>query len=561
MTGRDLLVYDDVHCIADMKTDHYMMLKKASQAATPWADMALYGKYITYFIAGWIFFGSVKHFLFSNYDVDRRSDGPAKIWERLIAAGRFIVYRQLPTKICSQLGLPTSVGSLLLIGAVTLYSLLWCFVPHPYYRACLGFGSPPLGVRAGFISTAFVPFIFIMSGKSNIVGFLTGVSHEKLNKYHQTASILCLFFGWVHTIPFYYQANKEGGTSRVHEKMYSDAIWVSGVPPIIFLTLLWLGSLRIIRKFWYEAFVSFHWVLAVGFYISLFYHIYDELQAHKYLVATIIVWGLQFLYRWFAKGYLRPGRVMKKTVAKISQFESLNQKCVELMVDLPLNAVPGQHVFLRALDNTALQSHPFSVIPTSVGFKLLVRVYDGFTKHLFETASRSSTISLLVDGPYGGVSRDPRSFSNLFLICSGSGITTCLPFVSSYASLLDDPRASLSKIRLDWIVRHSDDVSWVRDELVAIYDTFKMETKTGALEINIYCVQSSEKEQVIGPEYNKFKPAVKELVRNFSLGSTNCIISSGSHALKNEVGNAAARLQSQVGKVREVYLHTEEFSF
>ncbi|KAG7835051.1 hypothetical protein KL943_002366 [Ogataea angusta] len=562
MVARDLEVYDGVHCLADMGTEHYSMLKMMSQAATPWADMAEYGKYVTYLLAGLVFAGTIKHYVFSNYDVDRVRGGPARIMEKLTAYSRFIVYRQLPSKICHLFGLPSSVGSLLLIGVVTLYSLLWCFVPHPYYRACLGFGSPPLGVRAGFVSLAFVPFIFIMSGKTNVVGSLTGISHEKLNKYHQTASILCLFFGWVHTIPFYLQNTKEGGTARLHAKMYSTPIYVSGIPPIIFLTLLWVGSLQIVRRFWYEAFVSLHWVLAIGFYISLFYHVYGLLNADKYMVATIVIWCAQLLYRWFVKGYLRPSRFMRSAAARARRIGTADQKCMEVLVDTPIKCIPGQHIFLRTLDRKVAELHPFSAIPSPNGIKLIIRAYDGFTKHLYESLESPRDLSVLVDGPYGGVARDVRSFSNIYMLCSGSGITSCLPFIMAYAKLIGMPAVPLQKIRLDWTVRHADDVCWIEQELDFIKEEYGALLKSGAVDIHIYCCSGeNEKLAISSFEYHNYKPVVADIVKSFQLGSTNCIICSGSKSLKNQVGNAAARLQSQVGNVREVYLHTEEFSF
>ncbi|KAG7912617.1 hypothetical protein KL905_000292 [Ogataea polymorpha] len=562
VVARDLEVYDGVHCIADMGTDHYMMLKNMSQAATPWADMALYGKYVTYLLVGIVFAGTVKHYVFSNYDVDRVRGGPARIMEKLTAYSRFIVYRRLPSKICHRLGLPSSVGSLLLIGLVTLYSLLWCFVPHPYYRACLGFGSPPLGVRSGMMSTAFVPFAFILSGKTNLIGFLTGISHEKLNKYHQTASILCLFFGWVHTIPFYIQNSKEGGTARLHQKMYATPVYVSGIPPIIFLTLLWVGSLRIVRRFWYEAFVSLHWVLAIGFYISLFYHVYGLLNADKYMVATIVIWCAQLFYRWFAKGYLRPSRFMRTATARARRVGTPNQKCMEVFVEVPIKCDPGQHIFLKTLDKKVAELHPFSVIPSSNGFKLIVRAYDGFTKHLYDSLESPRDLKVLVDGPYGGVARDVRSFSNIYMLCSGSGITSCLPFIMVYANLIGMPAVTLRTIRMDWILRHAEDVCWIEQELDLIRERYESLLKSGALDIHIYCCSGeTEKVNLFGFEYHNYKPVVADIVKSFQLGSTNCIICSGSQSLKEQVGNAAARLQSQVGNVREVYLHTEEFSF
>ena len=103
----------------------------------------------------------------------------ARIMTKLVAFNRYICYRKFPTLIFSYLGIPTSVGTFLVVMATTLYTLLYCFVPHPFYRPCAGFGSPPLSVRAGIMAISLVPFVFSLSGKINVIGWLVGLSYEK----------------------------------------------------------------------------------------------------------------------------------------------------------------------------------------------------------------------------------------------------------------------------------------------------------------------------------------------------------------------------------------------
>ncbi|ODV85752.1 hypothetical protein CANARDRAFT_27845 [[Candida] arabinofermentans NRRL YB-2248] len=594
---RDITVYGDIHCIADMGTVEYTALKKASQTATAWADMALYAKYQLYFFAVIIFLAALKKYYFGNYDVDRgfRSNKPTVI-EKISSLNRYISYRKLPTKICSIIGLPSSVGNLLVIAAIIIYSVTYCFAPHPWFRACAGFGSPPLAIRAGMISTAFVPFIFIMSGKTNIISALTGISYEKLNVYHQLASVLCLFFAWVHTVPFYMQAAKEGGAARLHEKYSSEPMWVNGMPPLIFLTFLWLGSLYVVRRYWYEAFIQLHWIMAVGFYISLFYHVYGMLNADKYMIATIVIWFTQLFYRLVVKGYMRPGKKLSRSQAASIEILSTSEgsESFEMIIqnDFAMRWNPGQHIFVRILNNRLVENHPFSVIPSfksgnTGDMKLIIRSFNGITKSLYNVVADGSSkdLRVLVDGPYGGVDRDVRMFSNLYLVASGSGITTCIPFVTQYSRLITDTTAELQSIRLDWIIKRQADIDWIQEELEFINSEYGFLLQNGLLTINIYCANDSERnielsengsfskteEQGLDSDgYMKdisllyFRPEVKTMIRTFKLGEKNCFISSGSDALKEQVGNSVARLQTSIfagrGDVKEVYLHTESFS-
>lgn len=158
---RDLVLSNGIHCIADIHSELYARLKKESQAATPWVYQKQYGKFVTYFVAVIIFLSLIKKLAFMYYDsseefLPEKKNSPttpsvflARIMTKLVAFNRYICYRKFHTLIFSYLGIPTSVGTFLVVMATTLYTLLYCFVPHPFYRPCAGFGSPPLSVRAG----------------------------------------------------------------------------------------------------------------------------------------------------------------------------------------------------------------------------------------------------------------------------------------------------------------------------------------------------------------------------------------------------------------------------
>lgn len=181
-------VYKGLDCLADMDKPEYKALKKLLQAQVPWTDQPKYAKYTIYFGVVVIFIAFVKHVWYSFQDRrNRKIDGGAgNLFADVITAySRFIGYKQLPTSLCYYTSLPESLGSTIFLAISTLYLFCWCFVPHFWYRECRGFGSSPLAVRAGIMATAVTPFVYILSGKSNMITLVTGVSYEKLNKFHQ----------------------------------------------------------------------------------------------------------------------------------------------------------------------------------------------------------------------------------------------------------------------------------------------------------------------------------------------------------------------------------------
>jgi hypothetical protein len=89
-------------------------------------------------------------------------------------------------------------GSLIAAPSPTVWSLLTA----PYYRSRWNVGSPPLAIRTGMMALGIFPFILAFASKFNIVTFVTGYSHEKLQVFHQWFSYLFLILSLLHTFPF-----------------------------------------------------------------------------------------------------------------------------------------------------------------------------------------------------------------------------------------------------------------------------------------------------------------------------------------------------------------------
>ena len=82
---------------------------------------------------------------------------------------------------------------------------IWAFVVQPYYRVDRSFGSPPLALRAGMMALGLMPFIYTLASKVNFISLLTGVSHERIQIFHQWLARFMLFLATVHAIPFIHQ--------------------------------------------------------------------------------------------------------------------------------------------------------------------------------------------------------------------------------------------------------------------------------------------------------------------------------------------------------------------
>ncbi|KIJ94087.1 hypothetical protein K443DRAFT_111033 [Laccaria amethystina LaAM-08-1] len=54
--------------------------------------------------------------------------------------------------------------------------------------------------RAAFLACCQLPLIVALAGKNNIISWMTGIGHEKLNVLHRASSRVNFIFIWIHTI-------------------------------------------------------------------------------------------------------------------------------------------------------------------------------------------------------------------------------------------------------------------------------------------------------------------------------------------------------------------------
>ncbi|KAI5970813.1 FRE7 [Candida margitis] len=251
--------YKGLDCAADTMDPIYMQYKMLSQQQIPWASQTKYAKYTVYFGVVIIFIALLKHLYYcvrdKTFKPKSNTNTAVSLVDVLISYCRFVGYKQTPMQLQYFCSFPKSVGAALFMSLSTLYLACYCFVPHYWYRPCIGFGSPPLAIRAGLMATALMPFIYILSGKSNIITLLTGISYEKLNTYHQYFGVAAFVLSIVHTVPFIYQFLQESGAAYMHDRFMSKQIYISAIPSLILLGLLCTLSKAWFRKHCYEAFL------------------------------------------------------------------------------------------------------------------------------------------------------------------------------------------------------------------------------------------------------------------------------------------------------------------
>ncbi|GAA6041443.1 hypothetical protein JCM8097_005252 [Rhodosporidiobolus ruineniae] len=598
-------------------SSNFTAAEKAEMLVDPYEDTPKYAKAaVTFLCAGVALFGLIN--LFSIFLRSRYNQWVArsKTYRRCVAAYRWIETSQ--PKAAGWIHFPTT-GTILLIALFWVFALVWSLAQTPYYRSRWNVGSPPLAMRTGLLALGCFPFILAFGAKWNIVGFVVGVSHEKLQVYHQWLSHLFLILSLLHTFPFVVQGthetrpNMDGLNPHGYSQLYySWHYYWSGIAALIPLAWLCWGSFTPIRRRFYELFKLLHIVSAILFSAFFYIHCNALLTSWHYLYATAAIYLSSVAMR-FGLMLVRNGRHICT-----GRVEALADNAVRVTVRLPYDSphrwTAGQHFFVNFVKVLPFESHPYTVAnapfadasstatPDRLDLVFRINPTRGLGPRLLRlAASANPSTPVLLDGPYGGlVNRDLGRHDKVVLIAGGAGMTFATALLEELVGrvLREDPTVrGLRKIEVHWAVKNEDAKTWFESHLAGVLKDVL--DRKDFLSLNLYVTgkpalsdlgtpgdeKKLELEELGGKKsggcccapklpwkIHRTRPSIPSLFASlFSSApsaSTVGIGSCGPVSLTTDVRRAVARRQAQIALGRtggvgaeEVELHTEEFDW
>ncbi|GJN94183.1 hypothetical protein Rhopal_007257-T1 [Rhodotorula paludigena] len=410
-------------------------------------------------------------------------------YRRAVAFYRYVETSQ--PKALGWIRFPTS-GAVFVIVMFWLFILIWSLAVWPYYRSRWNVGSPPLAIRTGMFALGCFPFIFAFGAKWNIVGFIVGCSHEKLQVFHQWLSHLFLILSLLHTFPFVYLGMKEirPNTDGLNPDHLSQIAWSwhigkvyywSGTAALIPLAWLCWASYTPIRNWSYEFFKYTHIISAILFSAFFYIHCNALLTSWHYIWATAAIYLTSFVVR-FGLMIVRNGRHLAR-----GRVEALADNAIRVTIRLPRDSghgwTAGQHYFVNFCKVRPFESHPYTIAnaprndPSSTAasdrlvFVFRVNPTRGLGPRLLSLAASSSpTTPVLLDGPYGGLTAANRDFGRhdaLILLAGGSGMTFCTAILEEICGrvLREEPGVKVKKIEVWWTVRNESAKSWFDEQM------------------------------------------------------------------------------------------------
>lgn len=413
-----------------------------------------------------------------------------------LALFRWVFYRPIPDIVWRRNRFSFSSLAVLACVAITLiFVVLLTFLKQPLYWQSIAYGSPPLAVRAGMIAVAMTPWIIATSMKANLLTLVIGIGPERLNVFHRWAGYICLFLSLVHTVPFYIQPVWTDDGMEVFQRLFpggSGVIYGTGIACLVPLAWLCIGSLPFIRRMAYELFVLLHVPVGAVYLALLVWHTKNFLMSWSYIWASIAIWVICYVMRFFKLNWLKPWRYAF-LVGDEAAVTLMSENAIKITIPTQMRWKPGQFVYLRMPGISLFENHPFTIsslcsddFPSDYGDEyrdciIVFKPYGGFTRRVLETAIDKGpfhTYRAFLDGPYGGMRRDLAAFDTCVLIAGGSGITSLMSQLLNLIKRMRDGKAITRKVVVVWAIKRLEALDWFREELRICRDSAPPESVT-----------------------------------------------------------------------------------
>lgn len=457
----------------------------------------------------------------------------------LYATTRELSYISCPLIVSKRLRWTSpTLGRMSMIAAELVLVLVLCF-----YKLDPGdqWQWEDIGYRTGFVAAAQLPLIVLLSGKRNIIGWLTGTSYERLNWLHRWVSRILFLTVTIHMGFWFANWNRY---DYIKVKLTTDPITQRGFSAWCILLWIVLSSFVPFRSWNYEFFVVQHIVTSVGFLAAVYLHFPQEVKVWVWL--PIGFYAFDRVIRAFATLFINVPLLKRRTrgyrtICSIATFQPLSQSTTRITIENPpMHWKAGQHVFLTCHALAPLQAHPFTIasLPEDGRMDFLVKSKSGGTKRFYRHAEnlqslpvatgesyRLNTRSLILEGPYGRI-RPLRQFDSVFLIAGSSGATFTVPLMRDIVSCwlkkahnrIDScchpavafQGAATRYIRFVWAIKSQEQYDWFKPQLEMVADDVQQLQREGLqfeVDMSIYvtCDEISGAENVRQDEPKRFE--------------------------------------------------------
>ena len=371
-----------------------------------------------------------------------------------------------------------------------------------------------IGYRTGFVAIAQLPLIFLLAGKENIIGLLTGFGYERLNWLHRWVARTLWLTVTIH-MGFWFRSWAR--YDYITSKLTTDPITQRGFAAWCILTFIVGTSWMPIRRWNYELFVVTHLVTFSGFIGAVWIHVPNEVKVWVWIPIGLFFFDRLARVRkvlWANVTLLHPIKrksadIQRGVWANTATLSPLPGGFTRITISKPaISWQAGQHAFLSCHTVVPLQAHPFTIasLPSDDKMEFIVKAEKGGTKRFFKYASEHHVLPsnrgennpcrkhVSIEGPYGRM-RSLDQFDSVVFFAGSTGSTFTIPLMRDIVykwvhtfdlALARQVRPVTRRIRFIWVIKSRDHLQWFRSQLErALRDTDSLKLSHPDLDIEI----------------------------------------------------------------------------
>ncbi|KAI6772811.1 hypothetical protein HG530_003769 [Fusarium avenaceum] len=380
-----------------------------------------------------------------SIDHPTRPRGPlSQAWATATAVVRELGHPQyLITTKGLQWATPLPLGRCIILACywvVVVYLMSWKVSKNDVYY------WERIGYRNAWVTLAQFPLVYLLSTKVNVIGFLTGTSHERLNWLHRWVARTMFVTATVHGFHFWTMWVRAEFLDYALEIMplvkYGLAAWA---------ILLWnvITGIVPIRRLSYEVWVAQHVLTSIIMLWLLHKHIPANARWLLWMSISFLVFdrAMRWILLLWQNVRLRPQGTacqgMKHLGHRVAARVVGPETTVITIKDVHFEWKAGQHIYLWLPRLGPFEAHPYTIACAHKldgtcccnSIQLVVRAHNGFSKRIHEYATKNSTTDLtgFVSGPYG-VPPQWNIYETLVLIGASTGASFVVPILESVAA-------------------------------------------------------------------------------------------------------------------------------
>ncbi|KAJ5205998.1 hypothetical protein N7491_003380 [Penicillium cf. griseofulvum] len=249
-------------------------------------------------------------------------------------------------------------GQALFVAYLIIINIILCAVGYESTHLSSWYGSETIEIttyvsnRAGVLSFANIPVLFLYSGRNNVLLWLTNWSHSTFLLLHRWVAVICTIQACLHSA-IYLQIYTANGTLSSESKL---PYWCWGIIATLAMVVLLPGSALQIRRRCYELFLAWHIFFSllalIGCYLHIFYRYAHQWGYENWIYIAFGIWA-------FERGF-RVLRIIRNGILQ-AHISVVDDEYIKLEIP-DTTAVGHVYLYFPTLTWRIWENHPFSVM-------------------------------------------------------------------------------------------------------------------------------------------------------------------------------------------------------